>query len=183
MSTDTYSRTLTLYLRAATPVTHRVEEIFERLDALEHAGRIETYRVERLPSEIDLGIGSTVEFIDDSLLEWLGIRAGTNADAPVDAPGFVRTVRHCAITDETTEVLSPPTLCLAVHREGRLVSIYPDRDGDRFRSVEDGLASLETADAEAEAPSSVPAELLDAVESRSAERPAADPELLDPSGE
>lgn len=48
------------------------------------------------------------------------------------------------LDDGTREVWVVPLLTLAVYEEDELEAVYPHADGDRVRTVDDGLATLET---------------------------------------
>lgn len=48
------------------------------------------------------------------------------------------------LDDETREVWVVPLVTLAVYEGDRLEAVYPHADGDCVRTVDDGLATLET---------------------------------------
>lgn len=57
-------------------------------------------------------------------------------------PAFDVRLRRGAGTD-TREVLVPPIVVLAVHRQGALSAVYPHSDGDDHRSVGAALTALD----------------------------------------
>lgn len=58
-------------------------------------------------------------------------------------PAFLREVRENQITDDRTDVLVTPTICLAVYEGEDLVDVYPHRAEGAVYTVEDGLDALE----------------------------------------
>lgn len=60
------------------------------------------------------------------------------------APAF--SCRECGsmLDDETREVTVVPLVTLAVYEEDRLRAVYPHADGERVRTVDDGIRTLET---------------------------------------
>lgn len=60
------------------------------------------------------------------------------------APAFACRERGSMLDDETREVWVVPLVTLAVYEGDRLEAVYPHADGDRVRTVDDGLATLET---------------------------------------
>lgn len=67
------------------------------------------------------------------------------------SPGFQTRKRLSLPEEDVRTELVPPVLCMAVYEEGALAAVYPHADGERVRTVADGLDRLE-AGADADLP-------------------------------
>lgn len=81
------------------------------------------------------------------------------------APAFACRERGSILGDDTREVWVVPLVTLAVYEGDRLEAVYPHADGGRVRTVDDGLATLETMRPSSDGRSGDPTSERDGVES------------------
>ena len=133
------SRTATLYVREGlpTPTRQRAAAVSRRLGGLAAADVVDAVDERTWPKRIPAeGTASGLRGTYRRFADWAD-------DAGVDLRPFFHT-RECYVTGETdrTDWLVLPALCLAVSEGDDIVAVYPHRDGDEVRTVEDGIESL-----------------------------------------
>ncbi|WP_336342797.1 HTH domain-containing protein [Halalkalicoccus ordinarius] len=82
------------------------------------------------------------------------------------APAFAYRESRSMIDDETREVTVVPLVTLAVYEGDRLEAVYPHADGDRVRTVDDGIETLEAMAPPSDRRSDDPARERDPSENR-----------------
>lgn len=127
------------FLRSSVPAVarERQEALLDRLDRLAAEGRIE-YDVHTWEKRVPLD--------DDSALarERYDEFAAWARECDARLRPFFDTRECYSWTDgREYEALVTPVACLAVYWEGDLRGVYPHADGDRARSIDDCLSSLE----------------------------------------
>lgn len=126
------------YVRADA-ISDPVESHLESVRSLARDGAVDEWRVQVWPSEVVL-----TPVTEESLAverfrtfdQWAA-QWGVHID-----PQFRQVTRNSDLTGETREVLRTPTLCLAVHVDGRLREVFPHRSKGTTYSVEDAIETL-----------------------------------------
>lgn len=122
----------------------RLEQLIDRLESLDAAGHIATYeihvwgdRVSRSPIVAQTDAGAFIRNRVIEFREWA-------ADVGVSLPGgFESTSLHSAITGQTHEYITLPSVALAERNgDGRLRAVAPRADEDGVTTVSDHLDSL-----------------------------------------
>lgn len=138
----TGARRVVLFVRDALPrpAQRRRERVVDDLADLEADGRVDDYEVVDWPKRFARDEDDH-QHVRDRYREF----SKWARERDVDLSPFFGT-RECysMSTGEKGEWVVLPALALAVYEDGRLSELYPHSDGDRTRSVEDGLDALET---------------------------------------
>lgn len=131
----------TVVCHARTPlVFDPIEERIERARALEESGLVDDVVVRSWPDTVRLDDdGPHREVVEEfrRFDDWADHRGVTVR------PPFETRTRASMVEADGVDVLVTPVLCLAVYREGRLVSVFPHSDGETTYSVERALDRLE----------------------------------------
>lgn len=128
------------YVRADA-ISDPVESRVESLRALARNGAIDEYTVRTWPAEVVLAPVTEETLAVEryrTFRQWAA-QWGVRVEPP-----FRRTTRRSELTGETREVLHTPSLCLAVHVDGRLREVFPHRSKGTTYGVADALATLES---------------------------------------
>lgn len=143
----------TLFVRgsAPEPARERQEARIGRLRRLESDGRLADLAVETWPAEVPAAgpVGADARERYAEFERWADARNTSLA------PAFQARERSSLIGEATRETLVLPVCCLALYEGEEVRGVYPHADGERTRSVEDGIAALEAG---AVAPAAGPTE-------------------------
>lgn len=126
------------YVRAdaiSDPVEARVESV----RALARSGAIDEYTVHTWPAEVvlaPLSDGTLAVERYRTFRQW-AVQWNVHVEPP-----FRRTTRRSELTGETREVLRTPSLCLAVHVDGRLREVFPHTSKGVTYDVADAIGTL-----------------------------------------
>ncbi|WP_265110639.1 HTH domain-containing protein [Halosolutus halophilus] len=136
---------VTVWMRGFAPTPDQ-RTLLDRLKGLRQEGaladvslRIWGRQIAASPSVID---GDDVERIRNRISEfesWAS-RNGYSLE-----PAFKRCEQTSMVSDERTEVVVLPTICLALYDADRLVGVFPCSDSDRTTTVHDCVIRLENA--------------------------------------
>lgn len=126
------------YVRAdaiSDPVEGRIED----LRALASDGTVDEYAVRTWPAEVVLAplTEETLAVERYRTFRRWAAQWGVRVEPP-----FRRTTRRSELTGETREVLRTPSLCLAVHVDGRLREVFPHTSKGTTYDVADALETL-----------------------------------------
>ena len=137
---------LELFVRSSVPagVRERQADTAERLRALNDADRIEAVTVRTWEKRILVGEDRHEECeihrAYTAFAEWARERG-------VELRPFFDTHEcHSSFTGGSHTALVLPVMCLAVHEDDRLRSVYPHARGNQTYAVDDALAALEKND-------------------------------------
>lgn len=134
-----HDTTVTLYVRTPAPMAteKRQETILGRIEALRRAGAIDGVTVTYWFRQARVDDSDPVMPSVVALEEWA-------SDHHVElAPAFDRHDRANWYTGAADSVVSLPVICLAVFSDGEISGVYPHVGPAGYRSVVDGLDSLE----------------------------------------
>lgn len=139
-----HERWAVLRVRTATPhgVGDRQRSMIDRLQRLTDKDALQTFDVDVWGEGITVSdtptahTGYTEEVFYD-LQTWAD-RHGHTLE-----PAFERRSRGSIVTEGTHETIVFPLWCLTVHDHEELRAVYPHSDGDRVRTVADGLDAIE----------------------------------------
>lgn len=126
------------YVRADA-ISDPVEARIEDLRALARSGTVDEYSVRTWPAEVVLAPLTEETLAVDryrTFRRWAA-QWGVRVEPP-----FRRTTRRSELTGETREVLRTPSLCLAVHVDGRLREVFPHTSKGTTYDVADALETL-----------------------------------------
>lgn len=130
-----------LFLRESVPLParERQDAVLDRLRRLESAGDIESLTVDTwgaaVPLRGDTGAAERGRYA--TFARWA-------ADRDAALAPFFQVRERGSMVDTTHEVLTLPVLCLAVHEDGDLRTVYPHADDGGTHSVADGIEYLAT---------------------------------------
>lgn len=135
--TDT-SWTVDVYMRADESTLRRRREITDRLESIKSKGGIDRFTVRTWPRQVTVdGPNSDVVAVVERFQEWA-------ADAGIEfGSTFERRDYERSFTDESGELLTLPTVALAVYEGDDLVDAAPHTHGSRLRTVDELLVTLE----------------------------------------
>lgn len=134
------------WIREDTPYcVHDVQErTYERLQCLQEAGRIASV-TSHLWNPIETTPKKTSQEHTAVYRERLSeFKAWANEHSRSLTPGFKTRPISSLFAEEEQEVIVPPMLCLAVYKNDKLRSVFPNADGDCVHTVGDGLDRLES---------------------------------------
>lgn len=138
------SRTVDLYMGASESTRDRRRGVVARLEALQSTDRLDRFTVRTWPRRVTTdGPNEDVVSLVTRLERW-----AEDADASL-APAFERRRYDRSFTDESGELLSLPTVALAVYESDELVEVAPRVEGATTVTVDDVIDIIEP---QAEAP-------------------------------
>lgn len=135
--TDT-SRTVDLYMRADESTLGRRREITERLESIQSSGGIDRFTVRTWPRNVALdGPNEDVLAVVERFQQW------ANEEDVDFGPAFGRRDYERSFTDESGEIVTLPTVALAVYEGDELVAVAPHADASHLQTVDELLATLD----------------------------------------
>lgn len=140
--------TVTLFLRAHPEMgcEQRKRAVLERLDALDAAGQIQDYDVHIWSKEISVsGPLEGTSYYQHVFEHVSAFQQWARSHSVELNVAFKLQSLECEITDETFQVLTLPSICLAVYENNDLAGVYPHVDGEQVRTINDGLETLEAS--------------------------------------
>lgn len=152
MSNDTDPPRVEFRVREHTPagVYDRQQAVYERLQQLQEAGMISDVSVEVWEKQVSTGSDTDPDETDH------GVRSVRNTYQAFEdwatrnghalTPAF--DTRECGtlVSTDRREVIVFPVMCLAVYDGEEIGAVFPCSTGDDIRTVEDGLAAIESGD-------------------------------------
>jgi len=124
-------------------VLEPVDAKIETLRTCESQGTIDALLLRSWPAEVSLGDGGPHnEVVErfERFQQW-----ASRHDVDVTPPFRVRTATSIA-SDEETETLLTPGICLALYHEERLRCVVPHTDGETTYTVSETIAALRTGE-------------------------------------
>lgn len=137
--TDTGDTTAELYLRTFSTAADKQRETVGRLEALAESGPIDSLTIDRWGNRIDIAERNRFVEAFRRFREWADRRG-----ISITPPFAIRTYRS-AFTGESCEVLVTPVMFLATYTDGELDGLFPHQQEGTVTTIEDYLATLETA--------------------------------------
>lgn len=150
---DTTARTLELFVRSlsSSAIGIQIGEILDQLDRLQAEECFDEYTVTVWGERISAGsiAARTNEgaFIHSRVVEFR--QWASEHDITLEG-GFENQTTHSALTGETNEFITLPSMVLAARREGSLEWIVPSTQGEGNTSVWDRLSALRRAHRDSE---------------------------------
>lgn len=140
MAGNNTTKRVTLYARSRLPevAARRRDELATRLKSLADEGHVSTVEIHTWPNKVPLESDRTDVQRYERFSEWAA-EAGVELD-----PFFDDRECYSKETGERGEWLVLPALCLVIHRDGDLQSVYPHSTASGSRSVMDCLDALES---------------------------------------
>lgn len=132
------SRVVDLYMGASESTLDRRRSVVDRLEALQSSGDIDRFRVQSWPRRVVVdGPNEDLVALVERFQQW------ADAAGVSFGPAFDRWHYDRSFTGESGELLSFPTVALAVYEGDELVEVAPHHDGQKLRTVDEVLAALD----------------------------------------
>lgn len=137
VETDT-SRVVDLYMGASESTLDRRQSVVDRLESLQSSGDIDRFRVRSWPQRVVVG-GPNEDLVTaiERFQQW-----ADDADVSFGS-AFERWTYNRSFTEESGELVSLPTVALAVYEGDELVEVSPHQVDGELRTVDETLAALE----------------------------------------
>ncbi len=138
--------TVTLFVRADPELgcERQKQVVIEQLETLDAEGRIAAYEIHIWTKAIRLRGPLEGTSYYQRVLEHVEAFQQWADDEPVRLnPAFKIQTVDCEITDETYRVLSLPSICIAVYKDGELCAVYPHSTDGTLRTASSCLNELE----------------------------------------
>lgn len=137
VETDT-SRVVDLYMGASESTLDCRRSVVDRLESLQSSGDIDRFRVRSWPQRVDVdGPNEDLVTVIERFQQWAD-------DAGVSfGSAFERWTYNRSFTDESGELVSLPTVVLAVYEGDELVEVSPHQADGELRTVDETLTELE----------------------------------------
>lgn len=130
-------------------VEHQKQSVIDRLHALERDDKIDEFDISLWGREIrPTGPLEGTDYHTSVLADLREFEEWAEQHDASAARPFKRRTLDSDIVDETYDVISLPTMCIAVYEDGQLRGVYPYGDAEGTHTVRKCLDDLDDADTE-----------------------------------